>query len=100
MELRKELSTLTSLDLPATLIFDYPSVAEMTGALSAMLPGASAVPTAAKQRQAAAPEVAVTRRDPAQQTAVPLRRDLASHWLPQVGTPEPHPIRLAYLHVF
>ena len=76
---------LTSLDLPATLMFDYPSVTEMTGALSAMLPAASAVSAAAKQKQIAVPKVAFTRRGPAQQTAVAFGRDLASHWLPQVG---------------
>lgn len=37
MELRKELSRVTTLDLPATLVFDYPSTNELTAALAAML---------------------------------------------------------------
>ncbi|BDA51457.1 probable inactive phenolphthiocerol synthesis polyketide s at N-terminal half [Coccomyxa sp. Obi] len=38
VELRKELSRLTTLDLPATLVFDYPSTDELTAALAVMLP--------------------------------------------------------------
>ena len=75
---------LTSLDLPATLIFDYPSVAEMTDALTAMLPAASAAPVTAKPKQAVALGKPST-RGPAKQAAAGAGRDLASHWLPQVG---------------
>ncbi|CAL8465609.1 g5145 [Coccomyxa elongata] len=38
VELRMELSHITTLDLPATLVFDYPSTGELTAALAAMLP--------------------------------------------------------------
>ncbi len=76
VELRKELSTLTALELPATLVFDYPSVAEMTAALAAMLP---AVLEQATQAQAAQ----VLTGQPQRAAATPNGRS-ASHWLPQV----------------
>ena len=76
VELRKELSTLTALELPATLVFDYPSVAEMTAALAAMLPAA---PRQAAQAQAAQ----VLKGQPQRAAATPNERS-ASHWLPQV----------------
>ena len=38
VELRKELVRVTALDLPATLIFDFPSIAEMTAALLNLAP--------------------------------------------------------------
>ena len=38
MELRKELSRATTLDLPATLVFDYPSTDELAASLVTMLP--------------------------------------------------------------
>ena len=85
VELRKELSIATSLDLPATLVFDYPSVTEMTAALTAMLPAVPPVPTAAKPKQAAAAKADGTRRGPAHQTAAVTGKDRASDWLPQVG---------------
>ncbi len=98
MELRRELSTLTSLDLPATLVFDYPSVTEMTGALSAMLPAASAVLAPAKPGQVAMPKVAVTKKGPSQQTAVAVGRDLVARWLPQVGDASASPLSFTELH--
>ena len=76
VELRKELSTLTALVLPATLVFDYPSVAEMTTALAAMLP---AVPKQAAQAQAAQ----IMKGQTQQAISTPNERS-ASHWLPQV----------------
>lgn len=85
VELRKELSIATSLDLPATLIFDYPSVAEMTAALVAMLPAASQRPAVAKPKQAAAAKVDGTRRGPAHKAAAADGKNLASDWLPLVG---------------
>lgn len=38
VELRKELSRISTLDLPATLVFDYPSTEELVAALVTMLP--------------------------------------------------------------
>lgn len=38
VELRRELSQTMAMDLPATLVFDYPSTAELTAALAQMLP--------------------------------------------------------------
>ena len=38
VELRKELARVTLIDLPATLMFDYPSIAELTGALLGLAP--------------------------------------------------------------
>ena len=86
MELRKELSILTSLDLPATLIFDYPSIAEMTSALTAMLPAATPVPTAAAKptSKAAAPRVDDAKRTPALHMAAASGKGMASYWLSQV----------------
>ena len=98
VELRKELSILTSLDLPATLIFDYPSVAEMTDALTAMLPAASAVPAAAQPKQAAPPGMHSARRA-AKQAAAGAAKSLASHWLLQVRDPSGSPLKpIAELH--
>ena len=76
VELCKELSTLTALELPATLVFDYPSVAEMTAALAAMLP---AVPKQAAQAQPAQ----MLMGQPQRAAATPNERS-ASHWLAQV----------------
>ena len=87
VELRKELSTLTSLQLPATLIFDYPSVTEMTHALTAMLPAASPASAAAKPGQAAVAKAAGTSRGPTQDAAAAAGKSVASYWLPQVGFP-------------
>lgn len=55
VEVRREVSQLTGLDLPATLIFDYPSIAEIAAFVSSKLPppaeqplpAAAAVPDAA-----------------------------------------------------
>ena len=76
VELRKELSTLTVLELPATLVFDYPSVAEMTSALAAMLP---AIP----KQEAQAQPAQLFKGQPQRAAATPSERS-ASHWLPQV----------------
>ena len=76
VELRKELSLLTALELPATLVFDYPSVAEMTAALAAMLPAA---PKQAAQAQA----LPMSKGQLQRAAATPNERS-ASHWLPQV----------------
>jgi hypothetical protein len=49
VELRKELSRISTLDLPATLVFDYPSTEELVAALVTMLPEPEqAQPPAAK----------------------------------------------------
>ena len=51
VELRKELARLTALDLPATLIFDYPSIAEMTAALLSLAPQPAKADTSEPQRR-------------------------------------------------
>ena len=76
VELRKELSALTELELPATLVFHHPSVAELTAALAAMLP---AIPKQEVQAQAAQ----MLKGQPLRAAAMPNERS-ASHWLPQV----------------
>ena len=87
VELRKELSTLTALELPATLVFDYPSVAEMTAALAAMLPAAGVTTATLHQGQAAQAQAAQRfNGQPKRAAATPIET-LASHWLPQVGSP-------------
>lgn len=83
MELRKELSILTSLELPATLIFDYPSVAELTAALTALLP-AAAPASAAQQPKQAAPPAIMTNKVPLAD-AVASAEALYANWLPQVS---------------
>ncbi len=81
MELRKELSVLTSLELPATLIFDYPSVSEMAAALTAMLPAAA--PASAAQQRIQAGTLGDKREErPADASAEGLQAD----WLPQVSS--------------
>ncbi len=84
MELRKELSVLTSLELPATLIFDYPSVSEMAAALTAMLPAAAPASAAQQRIQAAPPGTLGDKREerPADASAEGLQAD----WLPQVSS--------------
>lgn len=92
MELRKELSILTSLELPATLIFDHPSVAEMTTALTAMLPAltamlpAAAPASAAQQPKQAAPPAVMKNKGglPPADTAASAEA-LHADWLPQVS---------------
>ena len=51
VELRKELIRVTALDLPATLIFDYPSIAEMTAALCNLAPQTAHTDAVAPQRR-------------------------------------------------
>ena len=87
VELRKDLSILTSLDLPATLIFDYPSIAEMTSALNAMLPTATPAPTAAAKpaSKAPAPRVEDAKRTPNLRMAAASGKAMASYWLSQVN---------------
>ena len=80
VELRKELSTLTALKLPATLIFDYPSVAEMTAAMAAMLPAVSATTEAARA------QAAQVLKGDLKRAAATSNEGSASHWLPQVGS--------------
>ena len=46
-EVRREVSALSGLDLPATLIFDYPSVAAMAGFVVSKLPPAAGAPVSA-----------------------------------------------------
>ena len=88
MELRKELSTLTALELPATLVFDYPSVAEMTTALAAMLPAVGATNAALHPRQAAQAQAAPRLNGQHERAAATPNENSASHWLPQVGSPQ------------
>ena len=85
MELRKELSILTSLDLPATLIFDHPSVAEMTAALTAMFPAAAPASAAQQPKQAAPPAITKNKAGlPLAGAAAPAEA-LYADWLPQVS---------------
>ncbi len=54
MEVQKELSSKTGLELPATFVFDYPSIAEMQGFIIKALPQQTAgndvvVPTEVKR---------------------------------------------------
>ena len=42
VELRKELASVTGLDLPTTLIFDYPTTGSITDLILDMLPSAPA----------------------------------------------------------
>jgi hypothetical protein len=44
-ELRKEISCITTIDLPATLVFDYPSIEEMAKAIVTKIPDAETAPT-------------------------------------------------------
>ena len=61
MELQKELTQQTSLELPATFVFDYPSIGEMCGFISSALPppqSASTAPPALTSEQPQARESA------------------------------------------
>ena len=85
VELRKELSYLTALELPATLIFDFPSVAEMTAALAALLTAAAPAAAAKQPKQATAPAMHKAKKGLAPAAAASMEA-LTSQWLPKVET--------------
>ena len=77
MELRKELARVTGLpDLPATLIFDYPSIAELTAALLALVPGPAAA--VAVKQPAALPQPSTQREQVAARVMAAVRTALGS----------------------
>ena len=85
MELRKELSILTYLELPATLMFDHPSVVEMTAALTAMLPAAAPASSAQQPKQAAPPAIMKNKAGLPPAEAAASAEALYADWLPQVS---------------
>lgn len=80
MELWKELSRITTLDLPATLVFDYPSIGELTAALAAILPEAP-VPEQARAPAAKAGRKAKVAESAAESAAAEHLRQIKA-WRP------------------
>ena len=87
MELRKELSRVSTLDLPATLVFDYPSTEELVAALVTMLPEPEqAQPPAAKSGRKPRVEKTIS-AEPTQQIKAwrpPQRDDITAQVTPSL----------------